>query len=261
MPYCCVCNQTVDQWIPHPLQAQRSPLMVMLDTVGSDPSIYGCPSCHCNDRDRHLWLYLKASGVLARLEGAHILHMAPEWRLEPLIAACKPGQYVLGDLLPTQDRYQRIDLEHLPFDDDSLDLVICNHVLEHVQHIERALSEIHRCLQPGGMLVAQTPYAPVLKHTLELQQVPDAATAKLLFGQEDHVRLFGNDIEQYFHASGLQGQPLPHQTLLPDVDQATFGCNVREPFFVFWKPHAQVTASSDAAAISQSEEVDDALAV
>ena len=242
MPYCCVCNQTVDHWTPHPLRAQRSPLMVMLDTVGSDLSVYECPSCKCNDRDRHLWLYMKASGIASQLEGADILHMAPEWRLEPLITACKPASYVLGDLFPTHARYQRIDLENLPFADDSLDLVICNHVLEHVLGIEQALSDIHRCLRPGGMLIAQTPYAPIIKRTLELQQVPDAATAKLLFGQEDHVRLFGGDIEQYFHDSGLQGSLMAHETLLPDVDQATFGCNVREPFFVFWKPSPETEA-------------------
>lgn len=238
MPYCCVCNHTVDHWVPHPLRAQRSPLMVMLDTVGSDLSVYGCPSCNANDRDRHLWLYMKASGVVGSLEGANILHMAPEWGLEPLIEACKPGSYVRGDLFPTHAHYQRVDLENLDFGNDSLDLVICNHVLEHVHHLEKALSEIFRCLKPGGLLIAQTPYAPVLKHTFEMKHIPDAATAKLLYGQEDHVRLFGGDIVDYFHAAGLQGDLLRHEALLPEVDAATFGCNAKEPFFVFWKPHA-----------------------
>ena len=52
MPYCSVCEQTVDQWLPYPLSDQRSPLMTMLDTVGSDPTVYECPACHCTDRDR-----------------------------------------------------------------------------------------------------------------------------------------------------------------------------------------------------------------
>jgi len=243
MPYCCICDQTVDNWVAHPLRSQRSPLMVMLDTVGSDLSVYGCPSCDCNDRDRHLWLYMKASGLAQQLEGASILHMAPEYSIEALIQACRPGLYVRGDLFPTQARYQRVNLEQLDFADDSLDLIICNHVLEHVHKLDQSLSEIFRCLRPGGILIAQTPYAPVLKHTFEMKHIPDAATAKLLYGQEDHVRLFGGDIEDHFHACGLQGQLIGHHALLPDVDPATAGCNGKEPFFVFWKPHAQAAAT------------------
>lgn len=245
MPYCCVCDRPVDHWLPHPQQAQRSPLMIMLDTVGSDLSIYSCPSCHCSDRDRHLWLYLKASGLTGQLQGASILHMAPEPHLEARLAACQPKNYVRGDLHPTQAHHQRIDLQCLPFDDNGLDLVICNHVLEHVLQLEQALAEITRCLLPGGMLIAQTPYAPVLKHTFEMKHVPDANTAKLLYGQEDHVRLFGGDIEDYFHAAGLQGQLLEHRALLPDVDAAEFGCNAREPFFAFWKPRPEPNQDVD----------------
>lgn len=241
MPYCCVCEKTVDRWLPHPHQAQRSPLMIMLCTVGSDLSIYSCPSCGCSDRDRHLLLYMQASGVAGQLRGANILHMAPERHLEPWFVSRQPAQYVCGDLYPTQAHHQRIDLQCLPFEGNSLDLVVCNHVLEHVHQLEQALSEITRCLRPGGVLIAQTPYAPVLKYSLEMKQVPDANTAKLLYGQEDHVRLFGGDIEAYFHGADLQGRLLAHQALLPDVDAAEFGCNVLEPFFAFWKSGTEPT--------------------
>lgn len=245
MPYCCVCDQSVSVWLPHPHADQRSPLMHLLNTVGSDLSMYLCPSCRCSDRDRHLWLYMNAAGVAAQLQGSTVLHLAPEPHLERLIAAAQPAHYIRGDLHPTQAHHQRINLEALPFDDDSLDLVICNHILEHVQHPDKALSEIHRTLKPGGVVIAQTPYAPCLKHTFETKTVPDAQTAHLLFGQADHVRLFGDDITDYFHTAGLQGDLLTHASLLPEVPPAEFGCNAREPFFVFWKPAAPV-AQGDA---------------
>lgn len=255
MPYCCVCDQAVAQWLPHPHADRRSPLMKLFDTVGSDASVYHCPSCHCSDRDRHLWLYMRAAGLAAQLQGARVLHMAPEPHLERLFAQAQPAEYIRGDLHPTQAHYQRIDLEALPFEDNSLDLIVCNHILEHVLHVEQALAEIHRTLKPGGILIAQTPYAPCLKHTLEMKTVPDAQTAHLLYGQEDHVRLFGDDITAYFHAAGLHGELLAHETLLPQARPAEVGCNGREPFFVFWKPQEVTTEVVPASTSAHDEDV------
>ncbi|MFT3858024.1 MAG: methyltransferase domain-containing protein [Aquabacterium sp.] len=235
MPYCVICQQNVAQWLPYANREQRSPLMVLLDVVGSDPDVYGCPACQCNDRLRHLWLYMAATGLTDQIQGANILHIAPELQLERLIEAHAPAQYIRGDLHPTRAHHQRIDIEAIPVADGSLDLIICNHVLEHVSHPERALQEMHRCLKPGGILIAQTPFAPSLKHTLETHARQDAETNRLLYGQEDHVRLFGSDIVDCFHAAGFSGDLLAHDTLLPDVDPQTVGCNGREPFFVFWR--------------------------
>ena len=41
----------------------------------------------------------------------------------------------------------------LPFADDSFDMVFSHGVLHHVPEIDRAESEIHRVLHPGGELV------------------------------------------------------------------------------------------------------------
>lgn len=253
MPYCSICQQTVANWLPHPHPEQRSPLMTLLDTVGSDLSIFTCPSCGCNDRLRHLWLYMQATGLTAQLQGSTLLHIAPEHQLEVLLEACQPAVYVRGDLIPTQPHHHRIDIEGLSFSDASLDMVICNHVLEHVSHPEKALSEFFRCLKPGGILIAQTPYAPSIKKTFELQSPPSPDVATLLFGQADHVRLFGDDITDYFHASGFKGELLSHDSLLPGKDQPTFGCNVREPFFVFWKPNEVNAARTETHPHSQAE--------
>jgi SAM-dependent methyltransferase len=252
MPYCSICQQTVSGWLPHPQKEQRSPLMTILDAVGSDLSIYGCPSCHCNDRLRHLWLYMMATGIAEKLKGSTLLHIAPEVQLERMLTALGPAHYIRGDLYPTRPDHIKLDIEELPLKNDTLDVILCNHVLEHVNEPIKALSEMHRCLKDGGLLIAQTPYAPSIKKTFELYDQPDAPTAKLLFGQEDHVRLFGNDITDYFHAAGFKGELLSHASLLPDIDAQDFGCNAREPFFVFWKEAAtepQAPAKADAVAL------------
>jgi len=233
MPQCCICQQTVERWSPHPHIEQRSEFMTMMETVGSDLSIYQCPACRCNDCDRHLWLYMSAVGVTQQIRGARVLHLAPEAHLERLIEALQPQQYVRGDLHPTRAHHLKIDAEQLQFADASFDLIICNHVLEHVANPLRALAEFHRCLQPGSVLIAQTPYAPKLMKTFEVDAPVTPQFAKLFYGQEDHVRLFGADIVDYFHAAGFAGEPLAHDTVLAGIDPQAYGCNRREPFFAF----------------------------
>ncbi len=243
MAFCCICDKPVDAWLPYAKRAERSPFMIMMETVGSDLSIYGCPHCGCNDRDRHLWMYMSAAGLPEQLAGQRILHLAPEQSLEPRLRSCNPAQYVRGDLFPARAGITRVDAEAMPFEDASFDLIIANHLLEHVAHPERALAEFERCLAPGGMLIAQTPYAPKMKHTFEVDAPPTEDFARLYYGQVDHVRLFGRDIGALFNAAGLTGALLPHDQLLGEFDPLEFGCNRHEPFFAFSKPALELEAA------------------
>ncbi len=243
MAFCCICETSVDAWLPYPNRAERSPFMITMGTVGSDLSVYACPNCGCNDRDRHLWMYMSAAGLPEQLAGQRLLHLAPEQSLEPRLRACNPSHYVRGDLFPARAGITRVDAEAMPFEDGSFDLIIANHLLEHVAHPERALAEFARCLAPGGMLIAQTPYAPKLKHTFEMDTAPTQDFARLYYGQVDHVRLFGGDIGRLFNAAGLAGAPLPHEQLLGEFDPLEFGCNRHEPFFAFSKPAIELEAA------------------
>jgi SAM-dependent methyltransferase len=244
MPHCCICRHDVEQWLPHPHRERFSEFIHLVETIGSDLAVYQCPHCRCTDRDRHLWLYLQAAGIRQAIPGARVLHLAPEAHLERLIDALAPARYVRGDLHPTRAGHLRIDAEQLPFAAGDFDLIICNHVLEHVASPQRALSEFHRCLVPGGVLIAQTPYSSRLKTTLEVDGPVSPEFAHRFYGQEDHVRLFGNDIERYFRAAGFDGQLLRHESLLPDVDAQHSGCNAREPLFAFWRPSVVATTQS-----------------
>ena len=236
MAFCCLCERPVNAWLPYAKRAERSQFMVMMETVGSDLSIYGCPHCGCNDRDRHLWMYMSAAGLPEQLAGQRVLHLAPEQSLEPRIRACNPSQYVRGDLFPARAGITRVDAEAMPFADAAFDLIIANHLLEHVSAPSRALAEFERCLAPGGMLIAQTPFAPHLTHTFELDSQTTSEFRTLFYGQADHVRLFGRDIARYFREAGLRGDLLAHEQLLGDMDALEFGCNRHEPFFAFSKP-------------------------
>lgn len=159
---CVLCGQQVKRWTRHPNAHRRSPFMQLIDAVGSDLEHYLCPKCHCNDRDRHLWLYMDKAGLLSHIQGSRILHIAPETHVMDRLRQLTPAEYICGDLHPTSREYLKVDCEHLEFTDDYFDLTICNHVLEHVSRPDRAIAELARCLKPSGFLIAQTPYAPLL---------------------------------------------------------------------------------------------------
>lgn len=232
---CAVCEQPVPGWIPHPAANQNREFMQQIESVGSTLQNHLCPHCHCNDRERHLWLYFDRAGLLDNISRMRVLHIAPEAGIERKIRALQPKEYVGGDLAPKQPDHKKINVEQIEFPDGYFDLIICNHVLEHVDRPDIALAEFNRCLAPGGHLVAQTPYSPLLKQTFELNVPPAEPFADRYFGQNDHVRLFGYDILGYFEDAGFNGDLYPHISVLGDLDPDAWGCNAREPFFLFSK--------------------------
>jgi len=117
-------------------------------------------------------------------------------------------------------------------------------VLEHVSDPARALGEFKRCLTANGYLVAQTPYAPRLKQTFEMSRPVSSAFATVFFGQDDHVRLFGDDMVDFFHAAGLKGALLAHHEILGNTDPQQWGINEHEPFFLFTKGEMPACLSS-----------------
>lgn len=233
--YCPVCTQPIGEWLPH-LGSFDPTFLDHMGVVGSRRDKHVCPACRSNDRDRHLWLNIEAANLLADAPAMRILHIAPEPTLEPKIVGLAPLEYVAGDLMPQDPRHQRIDVESLEFADGHFDLIICNHVLEHVDFPARAIAEFSRCLRPGGRLIAQTPYSPILTRTIETVTSDSEEFATYFFGQDDHVRLFGLDLIDEFHAAGLTGEPLEHTTLLGELDPEAYGVNPIEPFFLFSKP-------------------------
>lgn len=238
--YCAMCERPFGRFLPYTPRGlkpwQPPPLMLALDVVGSDTSRFSCPRCLSHDRERHLLLYLKACGIMQQLPSLRILHIAPEPNLWRLIAASAPQRYVMGDLFPDAPEIEQMDLLALPFAEGSFDLVIANHVLEHVADDLAALREIRRTLSPGGHAILQTPYSPVLERTFEDRGIATPAARLQAYGQEDHVRLHGRDIFQRFASVGLLACCRSHDEALPRVDAARYGVNGREPFFLFWKP-------------------------
>lgn len=235
---CNYCQKEVDRFLPYRGgRGSLSHLSELLDHIGSDVDNFSCPHCASTDRERHLKLYCTALDVMKR--NARILHFAPEWNFVSHIAQFDPQVHVFADLYANDPRFEKINIEKIPYSDGSFDYVIANHVMEHVADPDAALLEINRVLTADGFAILQTPYSGMLHKTLE---DPGIDTDKLrleFYGQEDHVRLFGQDIFERFSAH-LDPAVVSHPSLFDSSVSATFGVNPREPFFLFRKKAGKV---------------------
>ncbi|AND69572.1 hypothetical protein ATSB10_21180 [Dyella thiooxydans] len=180
-------------------------------------------------------MYLKKTNMLAGMRGKSVLHFAPEKRLAPRIIDVAPARYVPCDLYPSSPDVQRVDMLQMQFADQSFDLVIANHVLEHVDDDMRALNEVRRVLKPGGYAILQTPYSEKLHRTWQDPGIDTDAARLQAYGQADHVRLFGRDIFDRIASQGFDNLVGRHDELLPGVDTLHTGVNPAEPFFLFRK--------------------------
>jgi SAM-dependent methyltransferase len=232
---CVACGRTVPAFLPYKGGWRKaSPVLRALDVAGSDLDNFACPRCNASDRDRHLVMYLDRLGLFDRQHPVRrTLHFAPEAALEARLAAATLDEYVRGDLMPARADVARIDITDIPFPDAHFDLVVSNHVLEHVPDDAAALREIARVLRPGGHALLQTPFAPGLVASIEAVGVTAAAERWLLYGQEDHVRLYGRDLHERIVAAGFRWAGVTHVELLGDLDPRRHGVNAAEPLLLF----------------------------
>jgi SAM-dependent methyltransferase len=142
------------------------------------------------ERHRLLWLYLKTTPFFKKTY--KLLHIAPEQCFYKLFKTQDNLDYLTSDLFsPLAD--VKADICHLPFEDNSYDIIFCNHVLEHIEDDQKAMRELYRVLKTGGYGIFQIPQDLTRQVTYENDSVKTAEDRKIHFGQYDHVRVYGKD--------------------------------------------------------------------
>lgn len=154
------------------------------------------------ERHRLLWLYLKNETSFFT-ENLKVLHFAPEQAFYKRFRNLKNLEYTTTDLnSPLAD--VKADICNLPFGDNSFDFILCNHVLEHIPDDTKAMQELYRILKPGGTGIFQIPQDLSRETTFEDNTIIDPKERAKIFGQYDHVRVYGRDYFEKLRAAGFQ---------------------------------------------------------
>ncbi|MBQ9417063.1 MAG: methyltransferase domain-containing protein [Bacteroidales bacterium] len=205
--YCTICGKYVRHFLDNGTQSMA---WEQHQTTGGSYRFDRCPHCGSYGRTRMIKMFLQEG---KRFENKDILHIAPEQSLRTWLQEhnCrytaidkKSGYYI--------DRYddgvQNGDITALDFPDVSFDIIICSHVLEHVDDDSKAISEMYRVLRPGGVAICQVPLAVDLERTIEAEPNMTAEERFNLFGHDDHKRLYGKDYFARLEQGGFMVTPL-----------------------------------------------------
>lgn len=156
------------------------------------------------ERHRQMWLYLQNETDFFT-KNLKVLHIAPEQEFLRRFKAMHNLDYTSADLFsPIVD--VKADVLDLPFEDESFDVVICNHVLEHIEDDAKAMGELYRVMKKGGWGILQVPMKNSLEKTYEDFTITDPKERQKHFGQYDHVRWYGMDYFDRLRRAGFQAE-------------------------------------------------------
>ncbi len=165
-----------------------------------------------------------------------MLHFAPENALQTLFRG-RVREYVTADLF-RRDVDLVLSIEEMDaVPDDSFDVALASHVLEHVPHDRKALAELRRILKPGGRLVLMVPLIEAWDRTYEDTDGAAKLNWDLHFGQKDHLRLYGRDLSDRVAEAGFDVEAF----MATPAECAEYGLVRGEKVFVGTKRRDQAT--------------------
>lgn len=224
LPYHCPCCETRLRRFVRGSYSKHPEIYNPARYKSTDQNVI-CPICGSLPRHRILSKWMEANKEI--LTGRDILYFAREksvalWMERNGIRAVSADLYRDADLT--------IDIQKTGLDAESCDVVICNHVLEHVDDFRQALKEIYRILRPGGFLICSFPMDSAVSLVFEDAPAGTPEEQRHFYGQTDHKRVFGMQADRLLSEAGfsvesIRGEDYPHE-ILPVIGPADYDLNV-----------------------------------
>ncbi|MEZ5199093.1 MAG: methyltransferase domain-containing protein [Bacteroidales bacterium] len=197
--HCPLCNSNVGLLKPLGFDF---PVLQEMQIVGGGKRNTLCPVCNSSDRIRLNYIFLKQNSDIFS-QPAKLLHLAPEPALKSIFLKHKNIDYITADLYQ-ENVMVKMDITKIQFPDHTFDAIICNHILEHIPNDRQAMKELYRVLKPGGWAILQVPLSKILRNTLEDPTVVSEDDRERVFGQKDHVRIYGLDYPERLRNAGFR---------------------------------------------------------
>ena len=191
-----------------------------------------CPKCLSLERHRFLHLLFSNDKILKIIKKfPKTLHFAPERQLRKIISSFSKS-YTTADLF-NMKADMLLDIQETKLKSGSYDLLIVNHVFEHVPDDRKSFLEISRILSEKGFLITSIPIIDAWGKTYEKKQTNYKINKKLYFGQNDHLRYYGSDfVERIESSSKLKLKKI----FIAEGDEVIkYGLNRGEKIFIFQK--------------------------
>ena len=174
------------------------------------------PSTLSLERHRVFWLYLKNETDFFTAP-KKVLHFAPEQAFYKRFKKMPNLDYVTTDLnSPLAD--VKADICNLPFEDNTFDVIFCNHVLEHIPDDTKAMQELYRVMKVDGMGIFQIPQDLSRETTFEDNSITDKKERTKIFGQYDHVRIYGRDYFDKLRTAGFKVEEVDYTSTLSETE-------------------------------------------
>jgi Methyltransferase domain len=186
------------------------------------------------ERHRLQWLFLQRKTNLFK-DKVKFLHVAPEYCYMKKFRQMKNLEYFTADLnSPLADI--KMDVHAIPFEEKTFDVIMSNHLLEHVENDIKVMSEFYRILKPGGWGIFMVPIDLSRATTYEDASIIDPKEREKHFWQSDHVRLYGTDFSKRLASVGFNVSTERYAEALTDAEIARYSVLREDLIFYCVKP-------------------------